>query len=113
MKQLTCIVCPNSCSLTVNTDTFDVVGAKCKRGIDFAKAELTNPTRSLTTSIKTIFPDCPVVSVKTNGEIPKDKIFDAMKLIAQTTLNKKVKINTVVIENILDTGVNVVTTSNM
>lgn len=70
LTEMVCIVCPNGCHLKVSRDgdTIDVQGAKCKRGIAFGTTELTNPTRSLTTTVDTAFPDMPRLPVKTNGE---------------------------------------------
>lgn len=69
VTEMVCIVCPNGCHLKVSRDgdTIDVQGAKCKRGIAFGTTELTNPTRSLTTTVDTAFPDMPRLPVKTNG----------------------------------------------
>lgn len=113
--ELVCIVCPNSCRLTVsqNGGKLDVQGAKCKRGLKFAEDETVSPARTVCSSVKTTVKDIPVVSVKTSGEIPKSKIFELMKVLSQFVLNKSVPIGTVVISNVLNTGVNIITTSEM
>ena len=89
---MVCIVCPNGCRLTVenNNGEISVAGAKCKRGEAFAKTELTCPTRSITSSVRTTVSDYPVVSVRTDGEIPKDKIFELIAILSKFTLDKKV-----------------------
>ncbi len=113
--ELVCIVCPNGCRLSVknNGDNVEVVGAKCKRGENFARAELTCPMRTVTTSVKTTVENFPVVSVKTNGEIPREKIFPLINLLAKVVIKTPLPIGTVVLSNVLDTGVNIVTTTNM
>ena len=75
---MVCIVCPNGCRLQVDkTDGgVTVQGARCKRGENFAISELTCPMRSVTSSVRTTVDGYPVVSVRTDGEIPKDKMFD-------------------------------------
>lgn len=112
---MVCIVCPNGCRLNVENANgeISVTGAKCKRGEAFAKTELTCPTRSVTSSVKTSVADYPVVSVRTDGEIPKDKIFDFIAVLSKITLDKKVPIGTIIVSNVLDTGVNVITTTEM
>ena len=74
----TCIVCPNSCRLDARLEAGPegviVRGNRCKRGEAFAQAELTNPVRTLTTTVCTVFPWAPVLPVRTDAEIPKDKI---------------------------------------
>lgn len=112
-KEMTCIVCPNGCLMRIEQegDKIEVFDAICKRGIEFAKNELTNPTRSITTTVATKFEDYPLLSVKTSGELPKDKIFDAMKKINSTVVKKRVKVDDVVIKNLF--GTDVVATSDM
>lgn len=113
--ELVCIVCPNGCRMQVeNADGKVVVtGARCKRGENFAAAELTCPMRTVTSTVKTTVKGYPVLSVKTDGEIPKSKIMPLMKLLASFTLDKAVPLNTPILKNVLDTGVNVVTTTAM
>lgn len=113
--EMVCIVCPNGCRLTVDKQGGEVTvaGARCKRGESFAQTELTCPTRTVTSSVKTTVEGYPVLSVKTDGEIPKDKIFPLMKLLADYTLNKPVPLGTVLIKNVFGTQVNIITTTEM
>lgn len=113
--ELVCIVCPNGCRLSVKQENGEaqVVGARCKRGEAFAKAELTCPMRTVTSSVKTSVEGFPVVSVKTDGEIPKEKVFDLIRQLAAITLDKCVPIGTAVLRNVLGTSVNVITTTEM
>lgn len=112
-KEMTCIVCPNGCLMRVeqNGDKIEVFDAACKRGIEFAKNELTNPTRSITTTVATKFEDFPLLSVKTDGELPKGKIFEAMKKINAITVNKRLKKGDVVIADLF--GTDLVATADM
>ncbi len=113
--ELVCIVCPNGCRLQAEKTQsgVKVTGAKCKRGVSFAEAELTAPTRSVTSSVKTSVKGYPVVSVKTDGEIPKDKIFALMRVLSSYVLTKAVPVGTVIIKDAVGSGVNVVTTAEM
>ena len=113
MKKLYCITCPSGCQLTVSGSGADIVveGNKCRRGYDFAVAETTNPTRTLTTTVRTKFPGIPVISVRTDGEIPKDKIMDAMHELSEVVVSTELGCGDTVLENIADTGVRVIVTS--
>ena len=54
-RELTCIGCPMGCALTVELDANEVVsvtGHTCKRGEDYAKKEVTNPTRIVTSTVR-------------------------------------------------------------
>lgn len=79
----------------------------------FATEELTCPKRTVCTTVATVFDDYPVLPVRTETEIPKDKIPALMELVNNFTLKKRVARGEVVIENVLDTGVNLISTSNM
>jgi len=90
-----------------------VQGNGCKRGADFAHAEMTNPMRSLTTTVRTTFPGVPVLSVRTDGEIPKGKIFDAMRELGNVVIRSEVECGDTVLENIVGSGVRVIVTSDV
>jgi len=113
--EMVCIVCPNGCRLNVerNDGKISVEGAKCKRGVNFAETELTCPTRSVTSSVKTSVEGYPVISVRTDGEIPKDKIFPLIEKLSEITVDKKIAIGTVLIKDVFNCGVNVITTTEM
>lgn len=115
MIELVCIVCPNGCVLSVDDSGKDLIvkGAKCKKGEAFAKEELISPKRTLCSTMKTTFKEIPVIPVRTESEIPKSMIKEAMKVINSITLDKKYIRGAVVIPNILNTGVNIITTSDM
>ena len=114
-KSLICVSCPLGCPIEVEIENGQVVavtGNTCKRGDAYARAEITNPVRSLTTSVKVENGVHPVVPVKSSGPVPKDKMFDCMKVINSATIKAPVKIGDVVIENILDLGVDIVATKD-
>lgn len=84
MTEFICITCPTGCHLQAewNGDTLTVTGNECKRGEAFARAELTHPMRSLCSTVRTVFPQAPMLPVRTDREIPKEKIREVMKFIA-------------------------------
>ena len=76
-KELICIGCPLGCNLTVEMDGVQVIsvsGNTCKRGDDYARKELTDPRRIVTSTVPVMGGNLPVVSVKTASDIPKGKI---------------------------------------
>ena len=114
MKELICIVCPKGCHLKVDEDRdYAVTGNHCPRGAEYGRAELTHPTRVLTTTVRCeggAYPRCPV---KTSGPIPKGELFAAMALLDGVTLTAPVSVGQVVVSNICGTGVDVVATRNL
>lgn len=115
METLTCIVCPNGCTLSVEkvNEEWIVQGNLCAKGKEFAINEMINPMRSLCTTIRTIYDDIPRLSVRSDREIPKDKIFSIMEEINKVNLEHRVYNGDIIIENILNTGANIIATSNM
>ncbi|MDO4380078.1 MAG: DUF1667 domain-containing protein [Clostridia bacterium] len=115
MKKLVCIVCPNSCELSIEetSDGINVSGNKCKRGIKFATDEMTAPKRTISSVVKTAFKEAPVLPVRVSDEIPKERIFDVMNEINHVTVKKKLKRGDVVIKNVLSLGVDVIATSDV
>ena len=111
MKELTCIICPNGCHLLID-DELNVTGNICNRGVGFAKQELTNPQRSVTTTVKTTFKNNPVVPVKTSGTVNKDLVIKVVEEVNKITVSNKLGINDIVIKNVLNTGVDVIMCSN-
>ena len=115
-RELTCIGCPMGCALTVELEGDEVVsvtGQTCKRGEDYAKKEVTNPTRIVTSSVVVTGGALAAVSVKTKTDIPKGKIFDCVKALKEVTVAAPVHIGDVVLENVAGTGVDVIATKNV
>ena len=113
-RDLTCIVCPIGCQLTVTLENgvvTEVVGNTCPRGKQYAIDECTNPVRTITTTARTSAGG--VIPVKTDRPIPKELMFDCMKEIDNAVVTLPAHIGDVVIENLLGTGANVVVTANM
>ena len=113
-RELTCVACPLGCTITVElneNEVISVTGNTCKRGEAYAKTEITNPTRSLTSTVKVNGGILPVVPVKSDKPVPKDKMFECMKIINSASVDAPVKIGQVIIENILDTGAGIVATN--
>ena len=114
-KNLTCIVCPMGCSLSVeldeNKNVISVSGHTCKRGEAYAYTECTAPRRTITTTVAVRGGG--VAPVKTDNTVPKELIFECMKEINRIAVEPDGLLGDVVIENILGTGVNVVLTRNV
>lgn len=115
MRELTCIGCPIGCALTVQIDEkgIGVSGNGCPRGTKYAKDEITCPKRMLTSSVAVLGGEIARLSVKTEIEIPKEKMAACMDEIRRAKVKAPVKIGSVVIENCAGTGVNIVATKNV
>ena len=114
MKELICIVCPKGCHLTVDEENgYAVSGNNCPRGEEYGKNEVIAPKRTITSTVKVSGGLYPRLPVKTDKPIPKELIFEAMKLLGAVELTAPVKVGDVVIENVLGTGANFIAARNM
>lgn len=117
-RELTCIGCPMGCQITVEYDkekeeVYSVAGNSCMIGDKYARNEVLHPERTVTSTVVVDGGDKPRLSVKTSGNIPKDKIFECMKAIDAVRVKAPVHIGDIVIENVVGTGINVVATKNV
>ena len=82
---LTCIRCPRGCQIGVGLEDADIVsvdGHSCKRGEFYARSEVSNPVRTVTTTVPVVVgAEERMVSVKTSKDVPKDKVMDVMRSV--------------------------------
>lgn len=105
-RTLTCIVCPMGCTLNVETENNvvkSVSGNTCPRGENYAKKECVSPERNVTSTM--IAQNGTVVPVKTSCPIPKDKVFECMKIINVSKITLPVKAGDVIIENVFGSNI--------
>lgn len=112
-SKITCICCPMGCQLTVDAERNTVSGNTCQRGIDYGLQEVSNPTRIITGSVKVDEGDLPLVSVKTEKDVSKDRIFDVMDVIHNFTIPAPINVGDVIIPDVAGTGVNLVATRSV
>ena len=115
-RELICIGCPLGCPLTVElkgTEVVSVTGNTCPNGDRYARKEVTDPRRTVTSTVRVLGGILPVVSVKTAQDIPKNKIFDCMQELATIRVKAPVQEGDVIVSNIADTGVSVIATKEI
>ena len=114
-RELTCIVCPAGCLLTVTTDTDGnmsaIEGNACKRGVGYAREECTRPMRTLTTTMA--LAGGGMLPVRTDGSVPRDLLDACMREINGQIIPPPVEFHAVLIENVAGTGANVVATDGV
>ena len=109
-KELTCIMCPMGCQLVIDINGKDmkVSGNNCIRGEQYAKSELTEPKRIVTTLVKTANG---VLPCKITCAVPKAVVMKVVNKIKKLKLTTA-KLGDVIVTNILNTGADVVITGN-
>lgn len=113
LQQITCIVCPRGCRLEVDAAAGVVSGNSCNRGKEHGLAEATNPTRTLTSTVRLVDESGELIDlapVRTAAPIPKGKIFDAMKALDAVRVKKPIRRGDPVVPNLLGLGVDLIAT---
>ena len=112
-RSMICIVCPVGCHLEVDETTLEVTGNRCPRGDAYGKKELTDPRRMLTSTVKVNSLLQRRISVKTTDDIPKGYLFKAIEEINKINVTVPVKSGDILLKNILNTGVDIVSTMSL
>lgn len=115
-RELICIGCPMGCALTVELEQNEVVmvtGHTCPKGETYARKEVSNPTRIVTTTLPVRNGCLPVVSVKTSCDIPKDKIRECIEALKGITVEAPVRIGEVLVKDVAGTGSDIIATRNV
>lgn len=113
-RSLTCVACPIGCAVTVGLEDGEAVrvsGNSCKRGEAYARAECTNPTRMLTSTVRVTGGEAALTPVKSAAPLPKRLLLACMAVINRAQLDAPIAAGDVVIKNILDTGVDIIATN--
>lgn len=116
IKEVTCILCPFGCKMEVHVEgkeVTEVKGNKCKEGVEHARHEVFCPERVLTTTIRTGNPEAPLLPVRSDKPLPKEKLEEGMEVIAKHTVSYPIQLGDVIIRNILNTGVNIIASRSM
>ncbi len=115
-KTFTCIVCPNSCEIEVESEggrILGILGNRCIRGKDYVVQEMTAPKRNFSTSVLVEEGELPLCSVRLSSPIAKERIFDAMAEIRKIRVTAPVKAGDVMIRDLLGLGVDVIATKSV
>jgi CxxC motif-containing protein len=115
-QEITCIVCPIGCKITVQSDGTSakaLTGHRCKEGITYATTEALDPRRMLTSSILVKNGDWPLVSVKSTQPVPKKDIFNVLKRIQSTSVNAPVKRGDILISNVENLNIDIIATKTI
>lgn len=110
-KELICIGCPVGCSILAagENENIKISGNGCKKGEEYAKNEIISPKRVVTSTVR--LKNGKILPVKTDREIPKDKIFECMKIINSLNPDLPIKTGDVILKNVF--GCNIVSTGEM
>jgi len=112
-RKIRCIECPKGCSLSVNIEDGKVVmvsGNECPKGKKHAISEVKNPVRILTSTVVSEGLALKMIPVRTDRPVPKTALQRAMEEIKRIRINQPVRVGTVIVENFLNLGINLLAT---
>lgn len=115
-RNLICINCPMGCMLTVAMEDekiLHVSGNTCRRGETYARKELTDPTRTVTSTVKVSGGMERMVPVKTSKDVPKGKVLECVHALKDVAVCAPVRIGDVILENVAGTRADIVATKEV
>lgn len=109
----TCILCPNSCEITVEYEGKKILrteGNKCDKGCEYVTQELTDPKRTIASSVLVTGGERPLASVRLTAPISRELIFPLMEKLQTLRLPAPVEPGIVVLEKVFGTEADLITT---
>ena len=113
MREMTCLECPRGCQLMIDEGTLEVTGNSCPKGEAFARSEITNPMRVLTTTVVIRSRNEKMLPVRTQDPIPKSSMAAAMNYIKNVRVKAPVEVGDIIVSDLADTGVPLIATNRV
>ncbi|HBC87358.1 MAG TPA: molybdopterin oxidoreductase [Lentisphaeria bacterium] len=115
-KEIICISCPNGCALEVDVENGKVLsikGSECKKGLEYAKNEILNPIRFVTTTVKITGSSLPLLPVRTSMPVPRELCSKIVKKASKIKVKAPVKIGQIIAPDILSSGADLIATRSL
>ncbi|MHA1986916.1 MAG: DUF1667 domain-containing protein [Promethearchaeota archaeon] len=114
-KDIRCIVCPTGCLVHVENVNGELIieGHSCQRGEVYAREEFIAPSRILTTTIRVEDGFLPLLPVRSDKPLPKERLQEALKEIAVTKIKAPIKMGDVLIKNVLGLNTNIIASRDL
>jgi CxxC motif-containing protein len=111
-KEIVCFICPNSCVMTITGDgtNLHIKNNRCPRGIEFARTELSDPERTLTSTVRVVNGVLPLVSVRSDRAVKKTELKELIRRLDAVTVNAPVQSGQVIAREIGGNKVNIIAT---
>lgn len=121
-REIICTVCPIGCKIRIRkseSGELIIEGNTCKRGLQYAKDEVLNPKRTLTTTVLQKLKvkeesgnvcHSRMIAVRSSRPIPLEQTIRVMDLIRKTVIKKSVKEGDVILSNVQGTQADIIVT---
>jgi CxxC motif-containing protein len=103
-----CIGCPIGCGGEVAVEdglVAEMTGFTCNKGLAYAAEEVVAPKRMVTTTVRVSGGGLPLLPVVSVTPVPKDRIFDCLRLLRGVTVTAPVAEGTIIVVDALGLGV--------
>lgn len=105
-QTLTCIVCPSGCRIRVE-ENGGISGYQCKRGLEHARNEVSNPMRMLTSTVAVTGADFNLLPVISSAEVPKKMLRLCLQAVYGLRVQAPIRAGSVIVRDICGTGVDI------
>lgn len=114
-KDIRCIVCPTGCLVHVENINGELIieGHSCNRGEEYAREEFIAPKRILTTTIRVENGFLPLIPVRSDKAIPKEKLQETLEEIAKKTVKAPIKMGDILIKKVLGLNINIIASRDL
>lgn len=112
-REIICTSCPMGCHITVTMEEgkiLSVTGNTCARGDAYARSEVTDPKRTITTTVA--LDNGSVLPVKSSAALSKNRLPEYLARVQQIVAKTPVCVGDILLEDIDGCGVNIVATAN-
>ena len=108
---MVCLMCPKSCLMSVtDKDNMVVENYGCDKGLEYAKKELTDPERLLTSTMRVDLGELPLVSVRSDKPVKKGELKSLIKQLDNIIVPAPVQSGQIVASLLGENKVNIVAT---
>ena len=90
-----------------------IEGHSCKRGEVYAREEFIAPKRILTTTMRVENGFLPLIPVRSDKPIPKEKLQEALKQIAITKIKAPIKMGEILLKDVLGMDANIIASRDL
>lgn len=116
-REVLCLDCPLACHMEVSISEegtiLECLGARCKRGLPYARQEIKSPKRVLTVTLLTKGSRAPLLPVRSDRPVPKEILLDAAVLLARLCVSPPIQAGQVLLADLMGTGANVIATDDL
>ncbi len=114
-KTIRCIVCPTGCEIHVKNVNGELIveGNTCVRGEVYAQDEFIAPKRILTTTMRVKNGILPLIPVRTDIPILKEKLIEVLNEIALKEIKAPISMGDVLIKKVLNLDANIIASRDL